>query len=141
MNRHQEEVRKYLSQAYLIDKRIESRVLELERLRSITVSPASPSMEMSYNPNRAHEAPFVNALEKVWDVEDRISADIERLVKLREQISAVINGIEDPGELLLIRYRYVHNYSWSEIAKLLNCSERHVYRLHEAALEKIRIPD
>ena len=42
------------------------------------------------NPNRNLEAPFIKTIEKIWDYEQRIDAQINRLVDLRSEINAAI---------------------------------------------------
>jgi DNA-directed RNA polymerase specialized sigma24 family protein len=67
-----------------------------------------------------------------------------KLAEKNTQLLAVeqaIDGLADPGERLVMRYRYIDGRSWRQICTTMQSrgySERQVYRLHGYALEKLR---
>lgn len=44
-------------------------------------------------------------------------------------------------EQLLLRYRYLDDFTWEEIARMLNVSLRTVHRIHGSALQNFIVPD
>ena len=70
--------KEYLKQAYLLDKQIQVEVKELEQLREMrgTIQGCSYGEKIGTNPNRNLEAPFIKTIEKIWDYEQRIDAQI-----------------------------------------------------------------
>ena len=91
-------VKEYLRQAYRLDHRIDSDISEMERLREMACSIGAPGFEEHYDPNHPTEAPFIRALEKVWKLEEKINAEIDRLVDLKAQMRGVIEAVSDPDE-------------------------------------------
>lgn len=85
--------KEYLKHAYRLDQKINSDIAEAARLREMALSVGSPDFEEHYNPNRSTEAPFVRCLERVWELEQKINAEIDKLVALKEQIRTVINKV------------------------------------------------
>lgn len=83
--------REYLRQSYRLDQKINSDIAEAARLREMAASVGSPGFEEHYNPNRPTEASFVRCLERVWEMEQTINAEIDKLVDLKEQIRSVID--------------------------------------------------
>ena len=68
----------------------------------------------------------------------------EKLVEKNTQLLAIEQAIEalaDPGERLVMRYRYIDGYGWQKVCMAMlarGYSERQVYRLHGWALEKLK---
>lgn len=133
--------KEYLKQAYRLDQKINSDIAEAARLREMAAGVGSPGFEEHYNPNRATEAPFVRCLEKVWELEQKINAEIDKLVDLKEQIRGVIDMVENPDEQMVLRYRYIHNYTWEQIGDALYADERTVRRWHGRGLQHIKVPE
>ena len=63
-----------------------------------------------------------------------------QLITLRDEIGAQID-LQDPEEQLVLRYRYIDNCAWEEIACMLNVSLRTVHRIHGSALQNFSVPD
>ena len=126
--------KEYLGQAYRLDQKISSDIAEAARLREMAASVASPCLEEHYNPNRPTEATFVRYLNRVWELEQRINTDIDKLVDLKEYIRIAIDQVKNPDEQLVLRYRYIHNWKWERIASEMHYSVRWIYKLHGKAL-------
>ncbi len=132
--------KEYLKQAYRLDHRINSDIAEVERLRMMACSIGVPGYEEHYNPNRSAEAPFTHRLEKIWELEIRIDAEIDKLVDLKTQIRSVIEAVSDPNERMVLRYRYIHNMTWEQIGDELHAGETSIRRWHGAALSHVVLP-
>ena len=135
--------KEYLKQAYLLDKQIQVEVKELEQLRNMrgTIQGCSYGEKVGSNPNRNTEAPFIKTIEKIWEYEQKIDAKIDKMVDLRSEINASIEKMENPEERLLLKYRYLKNESWEDIACELNVSYRTVHRIHASALSNFVVPE
>ena len=134
-------VKEYLRQAYRLDHRIDSDISEMERLREMACSIGAPGFEEHYDPNHPTEAPFIRALEKVWKLEEKINAEIDRLVDLKAQMRGVIEAVSDPDERMVLRYRYIHNMTWEKIGDVLRADRTTVYRWHNTAIRHVVLPD
>lgn len=133
--------KEYLRQAYRLDHRINSDIAEMERLQEMAGSVGSPGFEEHYNPNRPSEAPFVRCLEKVWDLEQKINSEIDRLIDLKAQMWEVIATASNTDEQMVLRYRYIHNMTWEQIGDELHADRTTVYRWHNSALNHVTLPE
>ncbi|MBK8154731.1 MAG: DUF1492 domain-containing protein [Streptococcus sp.] len=132
--------KEYLHQAYRLDKRIQSNIEEMERLRELSTSVSSPSWGERIQTQRHTDALFVRYLERIMDLERKINTEVDNLVALKEQIRRVINEVADTDERMVLRYRYVHNLTWEQIGDELNADRTTVYRWHNAALNHVTLP-
>lgn len=134
-------VKEYLGQAYLLDQRIHSYSIECEELRLMAESISSPSFEEHYNASRNTDAPYVHTVEKLWEMEEKILKEQSTLVKLKSQIREVISQVDKPEFQTVLRYRYIHNYTWPRIADLLKVDVVTVQRWHNKAISRIILPE
>lgn len=133
--------KEYLKQAYRLNERIDAHIAELEELRDMSTRIQGVSFEEHYSGTRDTDAPFVKLINKIMDMETRINSEIDHLVDLKAQMDYVIEQVENIEERLLLRYRYLDNMTWDEIAVRLNVSSRTVHRIHSAALQNFNAPE
>ena len=131
----------YLSQAYRLDQRVQLDQSELDNLRTLAASVGSPGFEEHYNTNHPTDAPFVKTLEKIWEMEQKISAELSQLILLKQEILMVLSKVDDVDERLVLTYRYLKNMSWTEISEELGVSDRTIRRWHERALTHVVVPE
>lgn len=133
--------KEYLRQAYRLNELIDSRISELERLRDYSTRLTSCGYEEErVSQSRRAEAPFARVIEKIIDLERVINRDIDRYVDFKTEMNMAIDRVSNVDERLLLRYRYLNNYSWDDIAQLLNVSGRTVHRIHASALYNFSAP-
>ena len=111
--------KEYIRQAYRLDQKINSDIEEVGRLRHMASSVSSPALGERVQTSHDGDAPFVRSIEKIIELEHRIDDEIDLYVDLKDQIRTVIAKVEDPNEQLVLRYRYVHNYTWEQIGDRL----------------------
>ena len=133
--------KEYLRQAYRLNELIDSRITELERLRDYSTRLTSCGFEEErISKSRSTEASFARIITKIVDLEKIINRDIDRYVDLKTEMNMAIDRVSNVDERLLLRYRYLNNYSWDDIAQLLNVSGRTVHRIHSSALYNFSVP-
>ena len=129
----------YLSQAYRIDQRINSKIEQVQSLRelaekaSATLSDVPPS-KGSRNVHRMEDV-----IAKMMDMESEISADMKRLLNLKHEIVTVISCVESPELQTLLELRYLCFKTWEQIAVALHFDLRWVHRLHNRALNEVEL--
>ena len=133
--------KEYLRQAYRLDQKISSDLEEVASLREMSASVSSPQLTERVQTSKNTDAPFVRALEKIMDLEERINKEIELLMELKKEIRAVITTVEDTDERMVLKYRYVHNYTWEQIGNELHADARTVRRWHGKALQHVIMPE
>lgn len=132
--------KEYLKQWYRLDNMIGSDLEELTRLRSLSVSLSSPALGSEPNPTRSTEAGFVRSILKITELEDKIGAELDKMALLKEQIRNTIDTVTNRDERMVLRYRYIHNMTWYQIADEMTADESTVRRWHSMALQHIRLP-
>lgn len=131
--------REYLSQAYYLDQRINSKIEQVESLNDLAKKAGCAISGMPRNPDRAVSS-MANAVEKIVDLQAEINADIDRMVRLKAEIMKVIRQVDDPELQTLLEKRYLNFHTWGQIATDMGYNVRHLYRIHDRALLEIKIP-
>ena len=135
-------VKEYLHQAYRLDQRIKSDTMEAQNLREMAGSVSAIQYDKDrVQTSRNTEAPFARTLEKLWDLEQRIARELERLSDLKKQIREVIEAVPDTDERMVLKYRYIHNYTWEQISTELSAYARTIRRWHGNALLHASLPE
>lgn len=133
--------KEYLNQARHLDALIHCRLREIDYWRDLSSSVSGSSFEEHHNPNRPTEAPFVRCLEKIDEIQHSVEEKVAYLICLEEEINKAIDKLDNCDEQLLLRYRYMDNCTWEEIAAMLNVSIRSVHRIHGMALQHFSVPN
>ena len=134
--------KEYLNQARHLDALINCRLREIDYWRDLSSSVSGMKFDgMPHSPNRPTEAPFVRCLEKIDEIQRNMEDKVAYLVRLKEEINAAIDMLASRDEQLLLRYRYLDDFTWEEIARMLNVSLRTVHRIHGSALQNLIVPD
>lgn len=124
----------YLSQAYRIDSRINSKIEQVASLRDLATKATSTISDM---PRSA--SPNLNRMEdvilKIITLEQEINADIDALVDLKQDIMHLIKRVQNPEYQTVLELRYLCFKTWEQIAVDMNYSIHHLYKLHNAALD------
>lgn len=131
--------KQYLKQAYKLNERIESDKIELENLRSLSTSIAGDMTQEKVQSSASGDK-TLNIICAIVDLEDEIKNEIEKLIRLKKEIRDVINKVEDVDEMLVLKYRYLMFLQWDEICEKMNYSKRQMYRIHDSALEHVKVP-
>ena len=135
-------VKEYLHQAYRLDQRIKSDTMEAQNLREMAGSVSVIQYDKDrVQASRNTEAPFVRTLEKLWTLEKKIAGELEMLSDLKKQIREVIEAVPDTDERMVLKYRYIHNYTWEQIGMELCADARTIRRWHGKALLHVTLPD
>ena len=65
---------------------------------------------------------------------------IELLIK-ENKIEEAISQLEDPIEILILRERYINCFTWEEIECRTDYSRSYIFKMHQSALNKIKVVD
>ena len=123
----------YLSQAYRIDQRINAKLEQVARLRSLTqrVTTTFDSQRVSRTRDVTSTQTAINRL---IEAEEKVNKDIDAFIDCKREIQEAIDYLEDDDCRLLLELRYLCMKCWDDIAIEMHISRAHVYRLHNLAL-------
>ena len=126
----------YLSQAYRIDQRINSKLAQVMSLRDLL---GKATGTLSGAPKAATPNPhsMEDTIAKMVDLENEINDDIDALVDLKAEIMRRIKRVENTEYQTILELRYLCFKRWEEIAVEMGYSLRRLYELHDCALEEI----
>ena len=129
-------IKDYLSQAYRIDQRIDSKLAQVMSLRDLL---GKATGTLSGVPKAATPNPhsMEDTIAKMVDLENEINEDIDALVDLKAEIMRRIKRVENTEYQTILELRYLCFKRWEEIAVDMGYSLRRVYELHDCALEEI----
>lgn len=130
--------KEYLSQAYRIDQRINSKLEQVMSLRALlgkaTGTLTGTPKAVTPNPHSMEDA-----ICKMVDMENEINDDIDTLVDLKAEIMSCIKRVENTEYQTLLEMRYLCFKRWEEIAIELNYSMQYAFRMHDRALTETEI--
>ena len=135
-------VETYLKQGIMLDQRINYQLKKLAELRENACSiPAVMPKGGKVQTSPDGDAPFVRALMRMEEQEERINREIELLVELKDQIREVIGQVEDDNLRMVLAFKYLEGMSFEEIGDVLHANKSTVYRWHKQAVGKITLPE
>lgn len=136
MTKQQQAAKDYLSKAYRIDTRINSKIEQVNSLHSLATKATSTLSDIPPSGTRnVHRMEDIIA--KIIKLEEEINADIDELVDLKRNITQLIKKIENTEYQTLLELRYLTFKKWEVIAVKMNYSIKQIQRLNIKALNEI----
>ena len=120
--------KEYLSQAYRLDKRIDSKIEQLKSLNLLATKCTSTLSDMPKSQSISNSR-LEDTVVKIVDLQEEINMDIDSLVDLKRDI------------VKTIELRYLCFKTWEEIAVQMNCSIDNVFKIRKNALKSVVIPE
>ncbi len=124
----------FLGQAYRLDQRINSKLQQIDSLRSLT-----RKVTQTYDQEIVSRTRNVSSLEdtiiRLMEAEEELNCQIDRLVDTKIDIGKLIDMVHNESYRLLLEKRYLCFLSWDQIAEDMHYSRRWVLNKHERALE------
>ncbi|MBS5967041.1 MULTISPECIES: hypothetical protein [Peptoniphilaceae] len=128
--------KEYLKQAFYLDKRINSKLEQVENLNALATKATSTLSDMPKNPNRG-SSKLEDTIVKIVDLQEEINRDIDKLVDLKAEMVGTIKQIQDKELQVILEKRYLCFETWEKIAVDMNYDIRHIHRLHNRGLKEI----
>jgi len=126
--------KEFLGQAYRLDQRINSKLQQIDSLRSLT-----QKVTQSYDGEVVSHTRNVSSLEDViirlMEAEDELNKQIDILVDTKIEIGKLIDLVHNETYRLILEKRYLCFMPWDQIAADMHYSRRWVLNKHERALE------
>lgn len=124
----------YLERAYRITEMIGEHMQEIKKLhliRDSLVSSGAGGVCSSPDGN----ANYTKVIEKIIDYENEIRKKNAELLDTRIELRKLINNVKNVDYNLILKKRYLQFMTFEGIANDLAYTERHIYRLHDKAVE------
>ena len=123
----------FLSQAYLLNQQIETNLRQIESLRSLAQSLQSFIGNEPVNHTR-NVTSLQDTVIKIMEQEQKLNAEIDRLVDLKTEIQEVISRVKETNLREILKKRHLCFETWPQIGKELGHTDRWAQLRHERAL-------
>lgn len=128
--------KEYLKQAFYLDKRINSKLEQVESLNTLATKATSTLSDMPKSPSRGTSR-LEETIVKIIDLQEEINRDIDKLVDLKREIANSIFALKDKEEQTVLEKRYLCFESWEKIAVDMDYSIQYCFNIHRNALKAI----
>lgn len=130
--------KEYLRQLWCLDKEIEIKYRELEELRAQIGIKAQPDPNENVGHSGNVTDPVSDIAVKIVQMEKRINRKIDKLISMKQKITAQIDGMENRNSRMILTCRYVLMQNWDDVADSLGYSVQNCYILHGRALREFQ---
>lgn len=130
-------IKEYLSQAYRIDQRINSKLEQVRSLRELAEK-ATSTLSDTYSSGNGNKQKMEGVIVKIIDLENEIDEEIDKLVDLKHEIVSLIKQVKNPEYKTLLELRYLCFRTWEQIAVEMRYDLSWIHRLHKKALIEIK---
>jgi len=128
--------KEYLSQAFILDKRIQVKERRLEWLKN-HASYVSNNLTEVVKASLSHRSAVEEAVVKIVDLEKELMNDINKMIELKKEIAFMIRSVNNIECETLLEMRYLTFMCWNDIMAHLNSSKDRVFRIHRKAINLI----
>lgn len=126
----------YLLRYHGISIEIDQLIFSLERLQDKAERMTSFIMDM---PRGGVSEDLSDIVAKKMELEERVKELLLAAMETRAEIENVIKLISNPEYRAILRYKYIENMTFEEIAEKTMYSNRNIYYIHDKAVKSLVI--
>lgn len=126
----------FLSRAYRLDVKINTKLEQLEHLRSLAYKVTSVIRGDKVSESQPKSV-MENAVIKIVMAENAINEAIDELIDTKTEISEMVKSIYNDDERILLELRYICFNTWEQITAKMNISSSYAFQLHRRALDSM----
>lgn len=130
--------REYLSRAYRLDQRINSKLQQIDSLRSLTQK-VTQSFDNEAVSRTRNPSSMEDAIIRLMEAESELNRQIDDLIETKLLIGKLIDEVHNENYKLILEKRYLCFLNWNQIAEEMQYSRRWVQQKHERALEVVEV--
>lgn len=130
------DIKEYLGQIKRADTMIDSKIKELENLRSMRTRVTSTLSADVVSRTRSTD-PLGDATARILDLEREINEQIDKFVDLKREVLALLEKVKHEKQYRVLHARYILYHTWEHIADEMGYSYYGVCKLHGRALQTV----
>lgn len=131
--------REYLISIQHLDIQIDIKLAQARRWREIAER-ATTVMSLTKVEGGPDNGGRMGCIERAIDAEREVDAMVDELVDKKREAQVALSNMAKHEERMVLESRYLNGKEWKDIAKAMDYSEAHVYRLHNDAIVNFRVP-
>ena len=128
----------YLSQAFLLEQQIRSKLAMIDSLKALATFVASRGFSGKPEMYTRNDSAREGTIRKIMEAEKELDAQIDAMVDLKLEIAKTIDQVKDATMRLILEKRYLGYESRKQIAEELKITERWVQSRHAEALKVVQ---
>ena len=130
--------KEFLRRARSVDRRVDEAQERVERLRAKLESGRMSSLT---GMPRGGSSDWTQTADKLIELEQAVNRRTRELVRWKLAAIDAIRAVEEPRLAEVLELYYIDGFTWEQVAERMGYEVRTVYRLHGAALLKVRVPE
>ena len=128
--------KEFLSRAYRLDKKIDWKIRQVDSLNDLATKASSTLTGMPKGTSSSTSR-LADVVTKIVDLQNTINGEIDRLVDIKAEITAVIGAVDSEDYRNLLELRYLCFMDWEQISAEMNYSLRWTYTMHGRAITAV----
>ena len=137
MNAKQLEIIAFLNKAFHLEKNITALVAVHESNISLAEKCTANYQNTGAGKSINNENGQENIIHKTIDLSDKINSEIDKLIDARNEVSELINTLDNAEYKAILTRRYLLYQSTQEIADIMNYCGKTIQRKHKQAIDNI----
>lgn len=115
-----------------IEADIEADIEELKRLRRLStmIGSADPSREFVSGGPKV-QCRYADIVDTIVDLERKIQEEVDEYISLEKDLRDAIKAVENPIYRAFLKYRYLENMHYEDIAAKMGYSVRQIYNIRK----------
>ena len=131
------DAREFLSRAWNVETQVQSRMEQIEQLRSLACR-VTPQYGGAGGSRFRNVTAMEDTIVRITEAEEKLNRKIDELVTAKLGVMEVIDRVQDVTMRLLLEKRYLLFHPWDKIASDLGYTQRWTLKKHEAALDAVQ---
>lgn len=139
------EKKKYLNQAYTIERHIETLIAENEKIKRLwakcqkcTVSYENDGTKSGTH-NNSTENNIINYIDAVEEYRQLINGEIDKLIEAKKKIKQLIENVTNENAREILYKRFVACLDFNTIQNQMHYSKSRMYELFDIGLSEIKL--
>lgn len=124
----------YLNSIQTYEKRIEIKIMELCRLKTMSNNVCKSNLDERVQNNTQSKDSVGDAVAKIIDLEKNVDSVVDDFIRKRNEIIKKLDGIKNVQYYQVLSLKYINNKTYKEIAELLGCSIMQINRIRQKAI-------
>lgn len=130
--------KEFLRRARTVDRRVDEATERVERLRARLEAGRMSSIT---GMPRGGGSDWTATADKLIELEQVVNRRTREMVRWKLMAIDAIRAVEEPRLAELLELYYIDGLTWERVAERMGYEVRQVYRLHGAALLRVRVPE
>ena len=127
--------KEYLKQLWCLDRAIDIKSKELEKLKADRGIRQMPDTEERVVGSGYPEDHIADTAIQIVEMQDRVNSLVDRYITLKATITEQIEGMDNQTFKDILICRYILMQTWDDVSKTMKYDVRHCTRLHGRALQ------